>query len=99
MPPMTSPAPLMLRLAGAADAPAVERVSRLDSSQPLTGTVLVAERDGHIVAAVSLLDGRVVADPFAPTADVVAVLRTRAQQMQPSEPRRTPFAGVLRPAL
>ena len=31
--------------------------------------MLVAERDGRILAALALDDGRAIADPFAPTAD------------------------------
>jgi hypothetical protein len=95
MPAMTSRALLILRPARAADAPALVRLARLDSSRPLRGTVLVAEQGDRLIAAVSLVDGRAVADPFEPTADVVAMLRVRAEQMQPSEPPRHVFAGAL----
>jgi hypothetical protein len=43
--------------------------------------VLVAEVDGTPVAAISLVDGHVVADPFERTADVVELLRLRAAQL------------------
>ena len=50
-------------------------LAALDSARPLTGARIVGEVDGQIVAAVSLHDGRAVADPFEPTADVVEILR------------------------
>ena len=46
-------------------------LAMLDSARPLAGAVLVAESDGLVLAAISLKDGRVVADPFFPTADLV----------------------------
>ncbi|HEX2125039.1 MAG TPA: hypothetical protein VHF45_00595 [Thermoleophilaceae bacterium] len=64
--------------------PDVERLSRLDSVKPLTGLVLVAAAEGGPIAALSVDDGRVAADPFLPTVDAVAVLRVRAAQLQPS---------------
>ncbi len=57
--------------------PRIAALAQLDSARPLTGPSLVAENDGRLVAAVSLHDGRVVADPFTPTADVVEMLRLR----------------------
>jgi hypothetical protein len=52
-----------------------------------------------MVAALSLFDGRAVADPFEPTADVVAMLRLRAGHTRSTSRLRPAFAGVLRPAL
>ncbi|HEY6760206.1 MAG TPA: hypothetical protein VI318_11985 [Baekduia sp.] len=60
------------------DAAVLERLARLDSRRPLTGPVLVAERDGRIVAALATADGATIADPFAPTADLVSLLRVHA---------------------
>ncbi|HVW18199.1 MAG TPA: hypothetical protein VHB30_08110, partial [Solirubrobacteraceae bacterium] len=82
---------IVLRAARAADESAVRRLALLDSSRPLRGDVLVAEVGGHPVAAVSLADGRVVADPFERTADAVALLRLRAEGLAgaaSSPPRR-----------
>src|SRR4051812_14659487 len=64
-----------------ADDWALARLAALDSARPLTGDVLLAEADGRPVAAVSVADGRAVADPFQPSADTVAVLRIRAGQL------------------
>jgi hypothetical protein len=56
---------------------AVRRLAYLDSRRPLRGEVLVGVVDGEMLAAISLADGSVVADPFEHTADVVELLRLR----------------------
>jgi hypothetical protein len=76
---MTSPA-LSLRHATPADEGAVAYLCQLEEAERLTGEVLVAYAGGRAVAALSLADGRAVSDPFARTADVVALLRLRARQ-------------------
>ena len=61
---------------------------RVDSQRPLAGEVLLAEQDGVVVAA--LAGERVIADPFRPTADVVALLRLhagRSRHAQGARPR------------
>ena len=68
---------VVLRIAREDDTPAVRRLASLDSAMPLGGDVLVAVRDGEIRAAISLHSGRVVADPFQPTADLVSLLEAR----------------------
>ena len=75
---------LTVRRATRDDAAALADLAALDSAAPLTGDVLLAEVAGAPVAALSATDGRVVADPFALTADVVAVLRVRAQAQLPA---------------
>ena len=60
----------------------VLRLAALDSAPRLRGDVLLGVLDGEPVAALSLTDGRVVADPFRPTADVVALLRLRADTLR-----------------
>lgn len=82
-----------IRRAGPHDAPALCRLAALDSAAPLRGEILVAEVDGEARAALSLGDGSCVADPFAPTAQLVALLRLRRAQMcgggePPSRARR-----------
>jgi hypothetical protein len=69
---------VVIRPAYPDDASALERLARLDSRRPLDGPALVAERDGRIVAALATASGRHVADPFSPTADLVALLKVRA---------------------
>ena len=70
--------PLTLRVARPDDAPAVRRLAQLDSSRPPSGPVLLAVVGSEPVAALGVETGRVVADPFRPTAGVVAMLRQAA---------------------
>ncbi len=72
---------ITLRRASAADATALRRLASLDSSKPLAGDALVAEHDGALVAAVSADGRRAIADPFVPTAGVVALLRGWSGQL------------------
>ena len=65
---------LALRVAHVDEAPVVRRLAALDDARPLDGDVLLALVDGEAVAALSLDDGRVVANPFLPTADTVRLL-------------------------
>ena len=75
--PMTEQ-PLTLRVAQPDDVPVVSRLAQLDSSRPPTGRVLLAVVGSEPVAALGVDTGSVVADPFRPTAGVVAVLRQAA---------------------
>jgi hypothetical protein len=76
--------PLLIRSARAADAPALERLAALDSRPLPAGELLVAEAgDGALVAALSLVTGEHVADPFRRSADAVALLHARASQTAP----------------
>ena len=77
---MTQPT-LILRLANEDDAAVVRRLAQLDDSRPLNGDVLLAVLGGEAVAALSLTDGRVVANPFVRTADTVTLLELRAAQL------------------
>jgi hypothetical protein len=79
---MTSPASLHLLTAEAVDAGTLARLAALDETQPLSGEVLLAIADGEAVAAMSVDDGRVAADPFAHTGEAVALLRMRARQQR-----------------
>jgi hypothetical protein len=67
-----------IRIATAHDDEALGRLAALDSKAPLEGTVLVGETAGTPAAAISLSSGRAVADPFVPTAHLLATLRVRA---------------------
>lgn len=57
---------ITVRDAVQADRDALQRLAQLDSSTLPVGRVIVAEVDGELWAALSLSDGRAVADPFAP---------------------------------
>ena len=62
-----------------ADAQKVWRLALLDDRRPPKGPALLAYAGDQLLAAVGLLDGRAVADPFRPTADVVDLLRLQAR--------------------
>src|SRR3954471_7874861 len=95
---------LVIRPVHPDDAAALERLARLDSRRPLDGPVLLAERDGRVLAALATATGRHIADPFTPTADLVALLEVRAADTARAHGRRDLLrrAGVnarRRPAL
>ena len=83
-----------IRLSTTDDEPALRRLADIDSQDPLTtGPVLVGEIDGKPEAALSLADGRVIANPFVPTAHLLTHIRMRAgalgaYQREPSLPAR-----------
>jgi uncharacterized membrane protein YczE len=70
-----------LRLAHAGDATGLARLAELDSAPALGAPVLLALVSGRPVAALSLSDARVTADPFESTAAIVALLHARARQL------------------
>jgi hypothetical protein len=85
---MSSPASLSLRYARHTDTRAVADLEAMDEVV-LHEPVMVAARGDRVVAALSLYDGAVAADPFVRTADAVGLLRLRAVQERPSgAPRR-----------
>jgi hypothetical protein len=75
----------VIRLATEEDAVGLRRLAELDSQRPLAGRVLIGEIDGTPAAAVSLGDGRVIADPFRNTVPLVSYLRVRLQALQTYE--------------
>lgn len=60
------------------DAGDLLRLAALDSARPIEGEALVAEVNGRVRAALPLGGGATVADPFAESAHVVALLRAHA---------------------
>jgi hypothetical protein len=79
-PPMTltDQPTIVIRAATAADGPVLTRLAALDSKRVPFGPTLIAEMDGEPVAAMSLRDGEVVADPFVRTAELVRLLQVHA---------------------
>jgi hypothetical protein len=78
---------VVIRAARGSDGEALENLARMDSQRPPTGDVLLAERDGVIVAA--LAGDRTIADPFSPTSDIVELLRVHAGRAARSHGRRS----------
>jgi hypothetical protein len=70
-----------LRMAERDEAAMIRRLAALDDAPALEGPVLLALSDGEPVAAISMLDRRVVANPFLPTRDLVQLLRVRADHI------------------
>ena len=63
-----------------ADVASVRRLAALDDRRPPHGPALLAYVGGELRAAVGLLDGQAVADPFHRTADIVDMLRLQARR-------------------
>jgi hypothetical protein len=77
-----------LRIGDRDEAGVIRRLAALDEAPELEGDVLLAIVDGDAVAGLSLQDHRVVADPFVPTREAVALLRLRAEHLSRGRPRR-----------
>jgi hypothetical protein len=69
------------RLDPATDHAALVRVAQRDSAAVPGGELIGAEVDGSLVAAISLSEHRVVADPFTRTESVRSLLELRAAQL------------------
>jgi len=72
---------ITIRPAYADDQLALLRLAALDSADaPPEHPLLLAEINGELRVALSLSDGSAIADPFFPTAGIVALLRSHARQ-------------------
>jgi hypothetical protein len=78
--------PVTVRHAAAADIAALQRLAELDSRRVPSGELFVAERDGRLIAAVSIDTGSVIADPFEPADGVVDLLRLHVSAIRPQAP-------------
>jgi hypothetical protein len=75
----TPAATITIRPAYGADELALARLADLDSADELPpAPLLLAEVDAQLRVALSLRNGAAIADPFFPTADLVALLRAHA---------------------
>jgi hypothetical protein len=66
---------IVIRRARPEESAVVGRLVSLGRARPLYGDVVLAVDDGQPVAAMSLADRRVVADPSQPTTEAVDLLR------------------------
>jgi hypothetical protein len=78
----------LIRTATDADAGTLDRLARLDSQRPLRRPAIIGHIHGSAAAAISLADGRIVADPFHTTERLAMYLRLRAEALKAHE--RTP---------
>jgi hypothetical protein len=87
---IADPDPILIRRFTDSDGQVVREIAQRDSSVVPAGALLVAEAEGQVRAVLSLDTGEVVADPFAPSAALVDLLRARARQLNGGrrEPRR-----------
>jgi hypothetical protein len=91
---------ITVRRSTAGDAGALARLAALDSASPPRGPALVATADSRMLAALPIGSGRPIADPFEPTAELVALLELRRSQMEAAEKsnagHRRGLRGLLR---
>jgi hypothetical protein len=73
---------LTIRKASNSDGGALHKLAALDSSSAPRGDVLVAEVGAELWAAVEVESGAAIADPFRPSADLVELLRFRADAIR-----------------
>jgi hypothetical protein len=83
-----SPSSVVMRAARGSDGDALARLAALDSKRAPRGEILVAEVDGALHAAIQVADGAVLADPFVPTAGLIALLELRAGRAKRQSARR-----------
>jgi hypothetical protein len=79
---------IAIRPAGPSDAERLRWLAQRDSAGVPAGRLLVAEVGGAIQAAVAVDSGEAIADPFRPTAELVALLRMRAAYGRRKSPLR-----------
>jgi hypothetical protein len=85
---MSNERAISLRIAGADDEPVVRLLAELDEAPVPDGDVLLGLVENEPVAALSLRDGHVVANPFLPSEATVVLLRLRAHHLSQAGPRR-----------
>lgn len=72
---------LTIRLSAESDALALGRLARLDSTLYDGSSALLAEADGRLLAAITLECGAAFSDPFERSAEAVALLALRREQL------------------
>jgi hypothetical protein len=84
-----------LRFARPGEADVVGRLAELDSAPALTGQIMIALVDCEAVAGLSLLDQRIVANPFVPTHEAVELLQLRAGHLSGTRTHRNVGQALL----
>jgi hypothetical protein len=72
--------PITITHSTPADGQDIGRLALLDGQRAPAGPALLAYVDGELRAAVELVDGQAIADPFHPTAELLEILRFQARQ-------------------
>jgi hypothetical protein len=86
--PEASGASIELRLARADESRVLHRLAQLDDAADLDGEALLALINGEAIAAMSLSDRRVVANPFVRTEHAITLLRIQADHLFGRRERR-----------
>ena len=86
---------MTIRLADADDLRALRSLAQVDTRPLPPGPHLLAEREGWIEAAMSLVTGDLVANPFRRTAELCELLRVHAGEVRVATERSPapPFAA------
>ena len=87
---------IRLRLAATSDEAALQQLAELSGKVNAKGRWIVAEVDGQLWAAHSLIGGESLVDPFRPTAELRALLSLRAKQLGHDEREPQDSARLLR---
>jgi hypothetical protein len=87
---------VIVRRSHPSDAAALERLAALDSAGVPAEPVVLAESGARILAALPLGSGRAIADPFEPTAELVALLELRRDQLRRVDQAQRPLGERLR---
>jgi hypothetical protein len=82
---MYAPTAYRIRVANAKDAETLERLAERAGRKPLAGRALIAHVGWEPAAALSLSDGRVIADPAYRSDHLIATLRIQARAMRAYE--------------
>jgi hypothetical protein len=77
-----SEVPVSLRLCTVHDDAALAQLAALDGRRLPSGSFVLVEVGGKLVAAQPLGGGAPLADPFHPTAELLPLLRLRARQLE-----------------
>lgn len=90
---------ITIRSSTDADIAAIRDLALLDGGPAPLGEALLAFVDGELRVAVGRVDGRVVADPFHLTNDIVSLVRRRAELERPSGQGAAGWLGRLAPVI
>lgn len=86
-----------LRLCRVGDDAELARLAALEGVEVPAGRFVLAELNGRLVAALALVSGEFLADPFVATKDIRRLLELRASQLRAPGERPTRFGfGVAR---
>jgi hypothetical protein len=85
-----------IRPAHPEDERAISRLGQLDSARVPPAPLVLAFERGELRAAISLSTGAAIADPFAPTARLVDLLRAEADPLRQRAPARSGFRLIRR---